>query len=206
MAEVAVSHSEDKPEKTQLDETLIISQAKCGSREAFEVLVRSHQQRVYAITWRMLGNKQEAEDAAQDVFVQAYRALASFRGEAAFSTWLISIAMNVCRNYRRSLARRRRVIACSLDEPKQEDAPDKHDVPDSQPSAAEKIQRKDQHEQILEALQLLDEPHRSVIVLRDIHGYSYEEIASTLECEVGTVKSRLNRARLALRGLLDGKL
>lgn len=195
----AVSHQEE--------EAALIARCRGGDTTAFDQLVLRHQQEVFAVALRMLGDRDEAQDIAQDVFVRAYRGLGSFRQEAKLSTWLISITMNLCRNRRRWWARRRRVIVASLDEPIEgEEGTREHEVADPSPSPAQTAQALERRQYLMRAVQSLDEALRTVIVLRDIQGYSYEEIAQVLRCQVGTVKSRLNRARLRLRALLDGTL
>lgn len=190
-----------------IEEARLIEQAQQGDSAAFDQLVLRHQQQVFAVALTMLGNREEALDVAQDAFVRAYRAIASFRREAKLSTWLVSITMNLCRNRRRWWARRRCVIVASLDDPREiADGSEAHEVADAGPSPALDAERRERQRQLMAALQLLDESHRSVIVLRDIQGHSYEEIAQMVGCQVGTVKSRLNRARTRLRALLDGKL
>ena len=155
----------------------------------------------------MLGDRDEAQDVAQDAFMRAYRALQGFRGEAKLSTWLVSITMNLCRNRRRWWARRKRLIVASLDDPVEtEEGTVGHQVADPSPTPVNEAASREQHRQIAAALTLLNEPSRTVVVLRDIQGYSYEEIAHVLRCRVGTVKSRLSRARLRLRALLDGMM
>ena len=189
------------------NEAALVEQAQGGDLQAFDALVLRHQQEVFAVALRMLGDQDEAQDIAQDAFVRAYRAIGSFRCEAKLSTWLVSITMNLCRNRRRWWARRRRVIAASLDEAVEtEEGTRGHDVPDPAPSPSAVAERRDQHRIVADALQLLCEADRTVIVLRDIQGYAYEEIAQMLGCRLGTVKSRLSRSRLQLRALLDGKL
>ena len=189
------------------DEGALIERARGGDLGAFDQLVLRHQQEVFAVALRMLGDRDEAQDVAQDAFIRAYRAIATFRHEAKWSTWLISITMNLCRNRRRWWARRKRLIVASLDEPLDtEEGAIGHEVADPAPTPAHTAERHERRQQLMITLQMLDEAHRSVIVLRDIEGYSYEEIARMLGCQVGTVKSRLNRARLQLRALLDGKL
>lgn len=185
----------------------LIAQAQSGHLEAFDALVRRHQDVVFAVAMRMLGRHDEAQDIAQDTFVRAFQALRTFRGEAKLSTWLIAITMNLCRNRRRWWARRRRVIAGSLDEPGLlTGEPLAQQVADPRPGPAQRAQAHEWQQSVLQALQGLDEPARSVVILRDVQGYSYEEIAQMVRCRVGTVKSRLNRARLKLRALLDGVL
>jgi len=185
----------------------LIEQAKSGSLEAFDRLVRAHQREVFAVAMRMLGDRDEAEDIAQEAFIRAYRGFGAFRGGSKFSTWLVAITMNLCRNRRRWWARRRRVIAASLDAPGPggEDSPGL-DAADPSPEPAHAAQSRELEGAVLESLQRLDEAHRVVVVLRDLEGYSYEEIARMAGCRVGTVKSRLSRARRELRACLDGKL
>ena len=193
-----VSHSE---------EAVLIERCRQGDLTAFDQLVLRHQQEVFAVALRMLSDRDEAQDVAQDVFMRAYRGLGSFRQEAKLSTWLVSITMNLCRNRRRWWARRRRVIVASLDEPVgDEEGTREHEVADPAPTPIDAAQTRERQRYLVTALDALDEASRRVIVLRDIQGYSYEEIAQVLRCQVGTVKSRLNRARLKLRALLDGRL
>lgn len=186
-------------------EAALIAQAQGGDLAAFDQLVLQHQQAVFAVAVRMLGDRDEAQDVAQDVFVRAYRGFNAFRGEAKLSTWLISITMNLCRNRRRWWARRKRVIVASLDDPiETQEGTLAHETPDPGPTPARAAEHNEQRQQLMAVLQLLPETDRTVIVLRDIQGYAYEEIAQILGCRLGTVKSRINRARLQLRALLDG--
>ncbi len=176
-----------------------------NSAADFEAFVHAHQQRVYAVALRMLGNPHEAEEIAQDAFVRAFQSLDGFRGESSLGTWVIAIAMNLCRNRRRGWLRRKQVIAGSLDEPLSEDSEETRgdQTSDTAPGPEEIAARRERERLLLEALQQLDSDHRSVVVLRDLHGMDYAEIAKALECPEGTVKSRLSRARLALRGILQ---
>lgn len=201
----AVSHSAD--EAGRHEEARLVLQAQRGELGAFDQLVLRHQQTVFAVAVRMLGDRDEAQDAAQDAFVQAYRHLAEFRREAKFSTWLVAITMNLCRNRRRWWARRRRVIAASTDEPVAKDEGGAgHDAPDPGPSPSAEALRRERERLLREALQGMDADDRAVIVLRDLEGHDYQEIAGMLHTKVGTVKSRLHRARWQLRARLDGKL
>jgi RNA polymerase sigma-70 factor (ECF subfamily) len=209
MDEVPVSHQRGGSalRKTLgLDEAAWIERCRGGDLEAFDQLVLQHQQEVFAVALRMLGDRDEAQDVAQDVFVRAYRAIGAFRGEAKLSTWLVSITMNLCRNRRRWWARRRRLIVASLDDPIDTDEGTRgRDVADPSPTPADVAERNEQQQHLTAALQMLNPSDRTVVVLRDIQGHAYEEIAQILGCRLGTVKSRLNRARLQLRSLLDGR-
>ena len=201
-----VSHrAEGKETGSLTDDAALVAQAQAGESGAFDALVLRHQREVFAIALRMLGNHDEAQDVAQDAFVQAYRALAGFRRDAKFSTWVIAITLNLCRNRRRWWARYRRVIVASLDEPMDtEDGTSQHEAVDPAPLPDQEAERRERSRHVVGMLQQLSESEREIIVLRDIQGHSYEEIAGLLRCRVGTVKSRLNRARLQLRALLDG--
>lgn len=191
----------------RFDESGLIRQCQKGESGAFDQLVVHHQNMVYAVCMRMLSDAYEAEDVAQDVFVRAYRSIKSFRGESKFSTWLVAIAMNLCRNRRRWWARRRRSIAGSLQDAIQtEDGTISYDAEDASPTPSDSAQSKEVQEHILITMQKLSDTERKMIVLRDLQGYSYEEIAEILKIRVGTVKSRLNRARMQLRTLLGGWL
>lgn len=155
----------------------------------------------------MLGDGEEAKEVTQDAFVRAYRAIGSFRGDAKFSTWLLTIVTNLCRNRRRWWARHKRLMVASLEgliETEEESLA--HQVSDPSPTPDADAMNAELKNQVMAALEMLDEPSRVVVVLRDMQGLSYEEIAQALRCRVGTVKSRLNRARLRLRAMLDGKL
>ena len=186
-------------------DAILLDRAQAGDLAAFDELVRRHQREVFAVALRMLADRDEAEDVAQDAFVRAYQALGTFRREAKVSTWLVSITMNLCRNRRRWWARRRRLIVASVDDPVE--TPEgslAHDVADPSPTPATHAERREQSAQLMQLLQRLDAMSRAVVILRDVQGYSYEEVALALHLRVGTVKSRLNRARLQLRALLKG--
>jgi len=187
------------------DDSALVERSQRGDLAAFDHLVLQHQEVVFAVALRMLGNADEAQEVAQDAFVRAFRGIGTFRREAKFSTWLIAITMNLCRNRRRWWARRRGVIVASLDDPIETgEGTVGREVADPAPGPGETAARAEFQQYLLKALQTLEEPFRRVIVLRDIQGHSYEEIAQMLHCQVGTVKSRINRARLQLRALLDG--
>ncbi len=206
MSPSPVSNSAGKSESAE--DTRFLERLQRGEPAAFDQLVLRYQRQVFAIALRMLGNADEAQDIAQETFVHAYRAIKGFRGDAKVSTWLVSITMNLCRNRRRWWARRHRFIAGSLDSPRQMEEGESlgQETEDPGLSPAQELGRREQQQQIAQALQQLDEAYRSVIVLRDIEGLPYEEIARMLGCRVGTIKSRISRARLQLQALLRGKI
>ena len=165
-----------------------------GDRAAFGDLVERYQDRLFNTLVRIVGSREDAADAAQDAFVQAYVKLESFRGASQFYTWLYRIAMNLALTRRR----RRRTVA-SLDAAKEcvGDEP-----VDAAPTPYENLMTRERAEQVQSALDHLGDQHRKILVLREMEGCSYEAIAEILELPVGTVRSRLFRARLQLRDRL----
>jgi RNA polymerase sigma-70 factor, ECF subfamily len=182
---------------TDLDKTLL-RRLRDRDERAFRELVDAHRDRVFNITYRMLGNRAEAEDVAQEVFIAVFKTIDSFREESKFSTWLYRVAVNHCKNRIKYLARRHEKKRDQLDEhaPATNNAvlgPPKGMRPDRALESA-------QMEVLLqEAIASLDEEHRAVVILRDVEELSIEEICDITGLPDGTVKSRLHRARAALR-------
>ena len=166
---------------------------------AFEELVRTYQNRIYGLCRQLTGNSHEAEDLAQEAFLRAYRAIASFRREADFGTWLHRITVNVWLNSRRKKGSDQVVV--SLDEKYREDDGGglRYDVPGNSADPQLALESGELRDLVRKALMALSGEHRAVLVLREMEGYSYEEVADMLGCSLGTVKSRLNRARLAMK-------
>ena len=187
------------PDPEASDERLI-AQAQRGEANAFGQLVERHQDALFNGICRMVSHREDAEDLAQESFVKAFRSIASFQGRSRFYTWLYSIAINVVISHRRKMASRRRSAHVSLHEgPTGQPGIDVLDRSDPPEAATE---RREVGERIEQAIAELDDDYRTVVVLRDIEGFDYESIAQVLGCPQGTVKSRLHRARLALRELL----
>ena len=180
----------------------LIARAQAHDVIAFEELVRTYQNRVYGLCRQLTGNGHDAEDLAQEAFIRAYRAIGNFRHEADFGTWLHRITVNVWLNSRRKKSNEQVVI--SLDETYREDdgGGSRHDVPDSSADPQLALETGELRELVRQALLALSEEHRAVLVLREMEGYSYEEVAAMLGCTLGTVKSRLNRARLAMKRMV----
>jgi RNA polymerase sigma-70 factor, ECF subfamily len=180
----------------------LVALAKEGDRQAFDRLVAVHAPAIYNLALRVTRCREDAEDCVQEAFVRAY-------GEAAFSTWLYRVALNVAREQVKR-AGRQPLRASELAGPDPEEAaPDLDELAwrDSpQPTPDEAVAAGQRRRVLLRALATLPLHHREVIVLYDLHGLSYEEIAHALSVRVGTVKSRLNRARLALREALEPHL
>lgn len=156
-----------------------------GDREAFAPLVERHEQKIYNLALRMLGRPEDARDATQDAFLTALRRLNTFRGEAAFSTWLHRVAVNACYD---AMRKRRRQPMLELDPELQEP---NIAGPDTTAGVADAID-------VRRALTLVPEDYRAVLILHDVQDLAYEEIASILDVPLGTVKSRLHRARISL--------
>ena len=173
-------------------EELVRAAAK-GRTEAFEELVRLHEKKVYALTLRMCGNPEDARDAAQEAFLSAWRGLPSFRGEAGFSTWLYRLASNAAIDQLRRNRRQREEASLDAGE---------MDTPDQSPGPQEAAEGSELQRAVADGLASLSEDHRRILLLREYQELSYDEIAQTLDMDLGTVKSRISRARRALRKIL----
>ena len=174
-----------------------VEAARQGDQSAFEQLVHLYEKRVLALTTRMCKNPADAEEAAQEAFLSAWQGLPFFRGDASFSTWLYRLASNACVD----LLRRERRLQSAAG-PSLNDEEVQLEVPDTAPSPQEQAERSELRQQIEAGLQALTPDHRQVLLLREMHQLSYDEIAQTLDVDVGTVKSRINRGRKQLRNFL----
>ena len=173
-------------------EELVRAAAK-GRTDAFEELVRLHEKKVYALTLRMCGNPEDARDAAQEAFLSAWRGLPSFRGEAGFSTWLYRLASNAAIDQLRRNRRQREEASLDAGE---------MDTPDQSPGPQEAAEGSELQRAVADGLASLSEDHRRILLLREYQALSYDEIAQTQDMDLGTVKSRISRARRALRKIL----
>jgi len=182
------------------EEAMLIAKSQQGDVEAFGELVAIYEKQVYSVAYRFMGNPEDASDLAQEAFVRAFRAIKSFRGEASFKTWLYHIIANVCRD---ELRKRKRQPVVSLDAPiVTEDGFIAREQDDWSLAPERVYESIELQETLQKLLNQLTPEYRQVLVLREIQGFTYEEIAQILECSLGTVKSRINRARKALRDLL----
>ena len=183
-------------------ERSLLRRLRDRDERAFRELVTAHRDRVYNITFRMLGNRAEAEDVAQEVFITVFKTIDTFREEAKFSTWLYRVAVNHCKNRIKYLARRHDRDRDELDESTSGGANGAIGAP--LPAAPDLALAGAQMEKLLQdAIASLDDDHRVVVVLRDVEDLSIEEICKITDLPDGTVKSRLHRARLALRKKLQ---
>lgn len=185
---------------------------RCRDRDgaAFDEVVGRYKTKIYTYLLRMMGNAADAEDLTQEVFVRLYTSLDSFRSQASLNTWLFRIAGNLCIDHFRR-AKKHRAIAFSLDEPRDGENTDAgggqtYEVPDTTYEPYRVAERAETAQQIQQALRQLPEKLRAVLILHDIEGMPYEEIAQVVDCPLGTVKSRLFNARLQLRQRLTGYL
>jgi RNA polymerase sigma-70 factor (ECF subfamily) len=177
------------------EDQILVSAALAGDSDSFNQLVERYQNRAYGLCFRMLGDADAAADVAQDAFISAYRHLPSLRGE--FRPWLMRIVANACRDVLRS---NKRHPSVSLDtNPRDEDESPVMQIADTNPNPEEHLMRAEMHRTISVALLQIPQDQRTVVILSDIEGMSYDEIAVVTGANIGTVKSRLNRARARLR-------
>lgn len=184
-------------------ERRLVERLKRRDEAAFNVFMRTYKDKVFSLVLRMLNNRAEAEDLTQEVFITVFRSIDSFRGDARLSTWLYRVAVNHCKNRVKYLDRRGRKNSTEID-----DAPD-GEVARGGPVTA-RVDRPDEaaeggelQDKIRVALAAIDDAHRELIILRDLEGLAYEEIVQITGLPDGTVKSRLHRARAALRDALQ---
>jgi len=187
-------------ERCDSEDALHVSRAQAGDSEAFAALVTKYQTKVYGIVYRMCGAGEDVADLGQEVFVRSLTALRKFQyqGEASFRTWLYRIAVNVCINELRRRKRRRKVEGASLDEMVETDTGAvERLVPDTTLMPHVVAERKETRDIVHTLLQTMSPQHRAVLTLVDIQGLPYEEAAHAIACNLGTLKSRLSRARRA---------
>lgn len=182
-----------------LDDRALVAQTQEGNRDAFSTLVTRYQERVLNLVYRGLGDHDAALDVAQEVFLKAYRGLGRFQGESQFFTWLFRITMNETISARRRRDRRQRPLSLGRED---HDGERQQDPPDLTFEPGAEAARHDDVAMIQRGIAALDEEQAQVLLLRDIDGLSYQEIAATLELPLGSVKSKIHRARLALKELL----
>ncbi len=185
------------------DDAGFVARCQRGETEAFSVLVRRHQKKMLNIAYRMIGDYDEACDVVQEAFLSAYRAIGKFRGDARFSTWLCGIVLNHSRSHMTLRAARSRREAGSLDDPvESKDGSFVNEPRSQEESVVERLEKREREAKVQECIGSLDGEQREVLVLRDIQGFSYEEIGVMLKLPQGTVRSRLFRARNALKDRL----
>jgi RNA polymerase sigma factor (sigma-70 family) len=202
------SHKEEPTAEASVptapDEMKLVKLAQDGDLSAYDELVKRYQERIYATVYHMTANHEDANDLAQEAFIKAFQALKSFKGGSSFYTWVYRIAVNKTINF---LKQRKNRAQMSLDDL---DINAEHD-PDLVALISEKTPRREMNlvelqEKLNSAMQKLSEPHRLVVTLHDVQGLSHEEIAEIMECNIGTVRSRLFYARQQLQAYLSDYL
>lgn len=184
------------------EEARMVEACQKGDARAFEELVDRFQGVVYGLAFQMVHNREEAEDVAQEVFLRCYRALPNFRAESRLSTWLYRITVNTVKNHWAWQQRRQKDRHQSLDEGRSAENENPLDPASPAPGPGDRALWKEQGEMLQEAVRRLPEDQQLVVVLRFMQHLSYEEIGEALECSLGTVKSRINRARARLKEIL----
>lgn len=179
-----------------LDE-LLVERAKKGDVAAFEQLIAQYQKSVYNTAFRLTGNHEDASDVAQEAFVKVYTSLPDFRGDSSFKTWLFRIVHNACNDELRKRIRKR--TSSLSDIVFNEDGDLSRQIPDPSDGPEQSLDRIETQRVVQQSINELDDEYRIVVVMREIQGLSYNEIADALGINLGTVKSRLNRARHALK-------
>lgn len=190
---------------TREQEYLIVQQVLEGNTNAFEELVLEYERKVYNVALRILGNSEDAADMTQEAFIKAFNSLSGFRGDSKFSVWLTRIVSNLCLDFLRSRSRRP-TVSLSVEDDEGDDV--QLDIADVSQSPELLLERSLTRESVRRGLKALPEDYREILLLREIQGLSYDEIAEALNIEVGTVKSRIFRGRKKLCDYLikDGNI
>ncbi len=196
-----------RPVTSSGEDALLIKAFQRGDKRAFDQLVIRHKDRIFNLCYRFIGDYEEANDSAQEAFVKAYGSLKTFRLESTFSTWLYRIAVNTCKNKLGSSSYRAKRKTVSLDNPgNNEVGALPMEIQNGTPSPLARMEEKERRRLVQKALAALPAEFKMVVALRDIEGLSYEEIAQVTGLNLGTVKSRIARARTDLRNKLRGVL
>jgi RNA polymerase sigma-70 factor (ECF subfamily) len=198
----------DSPEARPSAEIQFIERLRAGESAAFDRLVAERSPEIYGLLYRLTEDTEEARDLTQETFLQAFRSIAHFRGDSDLRTWLYRIAVNQARNRWRWWRRRRRNVTVSLDatDEMHEQSLGARLVDEGADDPEARTLAHEREEILLAAVRTLARPYREAVVLRDVEGLSYEEVAVALDISVGTVKSRLSRGRTELRRKLEGSL
>lgn len=185
------------------DEENLLKKSKSGDVAAFEELMDGYQKKIFNIALRMIGNHEDASELAQEVLIKIYKSIRSFKEEAAFSTWIYRITTNVCLDELRK--RKNRTMISINEEIAVGDGEVSLQIADHGPTPEEILEQKETRKIIENAIGKLSPEHRTVIILRELQNLDYEEISEITKVPVGTVKSRINRARQELRNILKNK-
>lgn len=203
-----VASSAASPEARAVGEAQFIERLRAGEAAAFDRLVRERSGDVYALLYRLTDDAEEARDLTQETFLRVFQSIDRFRGDAGLKTWIYRIAINQARNRWRWWRRRRRDATVSLDAPdgQSEQSLGSRLHSTESPDPEQETLAREREAALRTALRSLASSYRETVILRDVEGLSYEEIAAALEISVGTVKSRLSRGRIELRRKLESSL
>lgn len=181
------------------EEVKLIELARKGNSESFETLISPCKKQAYNIAFRYLNHEEDAKDAIQEALLKAYRNLDKFQMESKFSTWLYRIVVNTCTD----MLRKRKDTLHILNEDEEGPGFMAYDLWDTAPGPEDQIMQKEVKNKILDCLERVGPDHKEILILRDVNGLSYDEIAEILECSIGTVKSRISRARHSFKQLWE---
>lgn len=181
-------------------ERLLVKRSKSGDVEAFEQLIFDYQKKAYNIALRIMGNQEDAKDMCQEAFIRIFKSIEGFKEQSSFSTWMYRIITNVCLD---EIRKKKKNDAVSMDNTFETQEGELHfELSSDEDTPEEAYIRAEKKQAILKAINELNEEYKTAIVLRDVQGFSYEEIAGILCCSIGTVKSRINRGRNILKDKL----
>lgn len=183
-----------------MDDNLLIKKVKSGDKEAFYNIVKKYEKKAYNISYRLLRNPEDAKDVSQESFIKVYKSIGSFKEESSFSTWFYTIVNNTAKDY---IRKKYKIREISIYKESKNEEDYVIEIEDTENSPEKILDNTFIRDNISEAIKKLSFEHRQVIVYREIQELSYDEISEILNCSIGTVKSRLNRARKNLRDILN---
>jgi RNA polymerase sigma-70 factor (ECF subfamily) len=196
-----------KPAGSPDPDAAFVRAVQGGDIAAFDHLVIKHKDKLFNIVYWLLGDYQETNDCAQEIFIKVFKSIRKFRFQSSFSTWLYRIAINTCKNRRKSSAFRWKKRTVSLENPENPNQDNRsYEIQNGCPSPENRLEKKERIMLIRKAINALPQEQNRVIVLRDIQGLSYQKIADITGLNLGTIKSRLARARLELKNKLNGRI
>ena len=202
-----MNHRIKKPSNSSRADTVLIRAVQAGDMAAFDELVLKHKDRLFNVVYWFLGDYQEANDCAQETFIKVFKSIKKFRLESTFSTWLYRIAINTCKNRIKSSAYKWKKKTVSLETSNgSKNGNPFSEIVNGSPTPAMAFEKKERMMRIQKAINSLPEEQNRVVVLRDIQGLSYQDISDITGLNLGTVKSKLARGRLALKNRLKGRI
>lgn len=196
--------ADNSPNPTSPDDPTLVQQAQAGDLQAYDTLVRRYQERIYSTIYQITANHEDANDLAQDTFIKAFQALPSFQGQSSFFTWIYRIAVNRTLNFKKAKRNRNHFSINDVDARIEQDPEWVAFVSENTPVRNASLT--ELQEFLNKALTQLSDVHRTVVVLHDVQGLSHEEIAQIMDCNNGTVRSRLHYARQQLQAILSDYL